>query len=96
MYDVSVDIQHDVAVVSVLDLDQEADHAVGGHRHDEVPPRRLELFRVFVAVLLQEVLVHADVRLSTELVSRFRVRHTLDHSTLQKTHTLTTCLVGQS
>lgn len=43
MYDMSVSIQHDVPVVSVLDLQQEAHHAVRRHRRHEAATRRLGL-----------------------------------------------------
>lgn len=38
MDEVSLSVQHDVAVVSVFDLKQEKQKAVGGHAADEVIP----------------------------------------------------------
>ena len=42
VHDVSLLVDHDVAVVPVLDLQQEPDHAVRRHRSREGPPRPLE------------------------------------------------------
>ena len=39
MDDVSLTVQHNVAVVTILELQQERQQAVAGHAHDEVPPR---------------------------------------------------------
>jgi len=36
--DVSLAVQHDVAVVPIFELQQERQQAVSGHAHDEVPP----------------------------------------------------------
>jgi len=36
--DVSLAVQHDVAVVPIFELQQERQQAVPGHAHDEVPP----------------------------------------------------------
>jgi len=36
--EVPLAVQHDVAIVSVLDLQQEQQEAVGGHAADEVVP----------------------------------------------------------
>lgn len=42
MDEVTLAVQHDVAVVSVFDLQQEQQEAVGGHAADEVIPSLLE------------------------------------------------------
>lgn len=39
---VALAVQHDVAVVSVFDLQQKQQEAVGGHAADEVVPSLLE------------------------------------------------------
>lgn len=44
----------------------------------------LEGERGFVAVLITEVIVHPEVRLSAELVSGFAVWDALDHATLRE------------
>ena len=36
MHDVTVTVEHDVSVVSVLDLEKKRQDAVSGHAHDEV------------------------------------------------------------
>ena len=75
---VAVRVDHDVAVVPIFDLKEEADEAVGGHGSDKVAPGRLELLRHLVAVFLDEVIVEAHVRLAAELVARFGVGNALD------------------
>ena len=67
--DVSLLVNHDVPVVPVLDLEQEPDDGVGGHRLDKVLPGRLEFFRRFVAVLVFEVRVQTFVRCSADLIT---------------------------
>ena len=42
MDDVALLVDHDVAVVAVLDLQEEPDDAVRRHRRREGPPRALE------------------------------------------------------
>jgi len=52
MHNVSVLVDHDVAVVPVLDLEQEAEHGVRRHRGDEGAPRilyRYTRMRIFFA-----------------------------------------------
>ena len=39
MDDVSCAVQHDVAVMSILDLEQETEHTIARHTRDEVTPR---------------------------------------------------------
>jgi hypothetical protein len=41
MHNVSVLVDHDVAVMPVLDLEEEAEHGVRRHRGDEGAPRIL-------------------------------------------------------
>ena len=48
------------------------------------PTYRLELGCALVAVRRLEVLVHADVRLPSDLVARLRIGNALDHSALQQ------------
>jgi len=67
--DMSFFVDHDVAVVPVLNLKQEPDDRIGRHRLDEVLPGRLELLGRFVAVLVLEVGVEALVGLPTDLVT---------------------------
>ena len=68
VYDVALLVHHDVPVVSVLDLQQELEDAVGGHTGDEVPPGSLERCRRLVSVLLEEVGVQVGVGLPAQLV----------------------------
>lgn len=62
-------VDHDVSVVSVLNLEQESNDGVSSHRLNEVLPCRLELFRRLVPVLVLEVRVQAFVRLPADLVT---------------------------
>lgn len=81
MNDVAFDINHDVTIVPVFDLKQVANQTVGGHGADKVAASHLEFLSVFVAVRLNEIFIEANVRLTSELVSRFGVRNTFNHAT---------------
>ena len=72
MNDVSLFVNHDVAVVSILDLEQVADHRVGRHRLDEIFSSSLELFSRLIPVLVLEVGVQALVGLSTDLQCKMK------------------------
>ena len=76
--DVPLLVHHDVAVVSVLDLQEESQHAVRCHRCDEVPPGRLELGARLLTVLLDEVAEQIRVRLSAQLVPGLGLRDALN------------------
>lgn len=77
------DVNHDVAVMSVFDLEQKSDNAVSRHGDDEIATGALELFGVLVPVGLHEVLVQPEIRLSAQLVAGFGVGDALDHSALK-------------
>ena len=76
--DMTILVHHDVAVVPVLDLEQEAEHRVGRHRGDEGPPRILERGARLVAVLLLEVVEEVGVGAAAQLVAGLGVRDALD------------------
>ncbi len=48
--DVALLIQHYIPVVSVFDLEEEAEDAVGGHALDEIPSGRLEALAALLPV----------------------------------------------
>ena len=60
MDDVTVFVNHDVAVMSILDLQQETEDTVGRHRGYEIAPRRLETLTAFVTkfLLVQKYRLH--------------------------------------
>ena len=67
--DVACIVDHDVAVVPVLELQQVGDDAVGGHALDEVVPSLLETDRVFAPILRCEVVVETVDRFSAEHIA---------------------------
>lgn len=79
----SIGIQHNVPVVPILDLQQEPDNTVRGHGYDKVSSCSLEFLRTFISVLLQEVLVHPNIGLSSELISGLGVRNTFYNTALK-------------
>ena len=83
MNNVALLVDHNVSVVSVLDLKQETDDRVCGHRLDEILASSLELLGRLVAVLVLEEGVEALVGLPTDLVAGLGVRNALDHSSLK-------------
>jgi hypothetical protein len=80
--DVAFLVNHDVAIVSVLDLKQKSDDRVCGHRLDEIFASSLELLGRLVAVLVLEVRVQTLVGLAPNLVTGLSVWNALDDSTL--------------
>lgn len=82
VYNVSVRIDHNVSVVTVLDLQQITNDRIGCHRLHEITSSRLELFRTFVAVLMQEVFVQSRVGLSSQLITRFSIGNAFDYAAL--------------
>ena len=84
MDDVSLLVDHDVAVVPVLDLEQEPDDRVRGHRGREVPPRLLEGLTGLLPELLLEVLEQVHVDLAADLVAGLGVRYALNHAALER------------
>ena len=74
-------IDHDVAIVSVFDLQDVADDAVGGQTFREVQPSLLELGWGLVAVPFQEVLVEIDLESFTKLISTVWVRYAFNEPT---------------
>ena len=76
--DVAGVVNHDVAVVPVLELQQVADHAVGGHALDKVAPRFLKRNRLLAAKLGQKVVVQPVDGFAAEHVARHGIREHVD------------------
>ena len=83
MNDVAQLVDQDVAIVTVLDLQEVRDDSVRSHTPHEVVASLLELLATSVSVLGEEVLVQSLLFL-TQLVPRDRIRHNLDDSTLRR------------
>lgn len=69
MYNVSICIDHDISVMTVLDLQQISNHRIGGHRFDEIAASQLKFLGRFIAVLMQEIFVETRIGLSTQLIA---------------------------
>ena len=82
MHNMALLVNHDVSVVSVLDLEEESDDAVRGHGRDEVPPGALERLRALLTELLFEVEEQVRVGLPTDLVPGLGVGNALNHAAL--------------
>lgn len=76
--DVAPIIDHDVAIVSVLDLKDVANHRIGREGFYEVEPCKLEFIAVLVPELFEEILVQIDLKGLAQLISRVGVRYTLN------------------
>lgn len=76
MDNVSLLVNHNVSIVSILYLEKEPKDRVRRHRGDKVSPSVLESSAGLVPVLLLEVVKKVGVGSSTKLVSRFGVRNT--------------------
>lgn len=83
MNNMSIRIDHDISVVSIFNLQQVPNHRVGSHRSNEITASCLELLRRFVTVLMQEIFVQTRVRLSAQLIARFRIWHTFNYTALK-------------
>lgn len=84
MDDVPVPVDHDVSVVTVLDLEDIARDRVGCHALDEVHARLLKRDRVDTAVLVDEEREQVVDLGPTHLVSRGRVGDDVDDSALSE------------
>lgn len=82
MDDPALAVDHDVAIVAVLDLDEVAQQRVGGHRLDEVDARLLEFDGLDAAVLEEEEAFEVVDLGAAHLVAGSRVGDDIDHSTL--------------
>lgn len=80
--DVSIAVDHDVAVVTVLDLEDVAGDGVGGHGLNEVHARLLEWDCVDTTVLVDEEAEEVVDLGSTHLISRGGVWNDVDDSAL--------------
>lgn len=68
--DVTCVIDHDVAIVSILELQKPRDYRISRHAFDEVVAGLLETDRVFAAVFGDEIVVEAVDGFATEHVAR--------------------------
>lgn len=82
MDDVPFSVDHDVSVVTILDLQDVAGDRVGGHTLDEVHSSLLEGDRVDRSVLVDEEAEEVVDLGSSHLVSRGSVGNDVDDSTL--------------
>jgi hypothetical protein len=78
MDEVAIIVYHDIAVVSVFNLQNISHNTVGGETPDEVEPGSPKLFRVFISVFFQEVLIKVDFKRFAKLISAIRVRDHFD------------------
>jgi hypothetical protein len=78
----SVSVNHDVTVVTILDLYDVAEERVGGHRLDEVVAGLLEVDAVGTAVLEDEEAAQVVDLGTSHLVSGRRVGNNVDDTTL--------------
>jgi len=84
VYNVSDMVQHDIAIVSIFELENKSDDRICGHGLYEISPRTLEFLSRLISPSFDEIFVESDVSLATHLVQRFRVRHALNYSTLKE------------
>lgn len=82
--DMPFSVDHDVSVVTILDLEDVAGDGVGGHTLDEVHSSLLEGNRVDGSVLVDEEAEEIVDLCSTHLVSGGSVGNDVDDSTLMK------------
>lgn len=69
MNNVPLLVNHNVAIVTVFDLQEKAHDTVGGHTFDKLGTSSLVLTRRLLSISLYEVIVQRSVRLSAQLIS---------------------------
>lgn len=69
MNDVPFGIDHNVAIMTILYLQQISNDRIGSHRFNEIAAGRLKFFRRFIAVLMQKIFVQPGIGLTTQLVT---------------------------
>jgi hypothetical protein len=78
----AISIDHDISVVSILDLQDITSHRIRCHGLDEVETSLLESRSVHAAIFVDKVPIQiVDLR-SAHLVTRCSVGHNIDHSAL--------------
>lgn len=82
--DVPIFVNHNVAIVPVLDLQQIANDGIGGHGFDEITASQLKFFGCFITIRMQKVFVQSRIGLTAKLISGFCIRNAFDYTTLQK------------
>src|ERR1700722_11767491 len=78
--DVALVVDHDIAIMPVLELQQIAHNAVCCHRFDKFRPRLLEAHRVLTSVFRNKVIVKSVHGLSAQEVSGYRIRQDVDYT----------------
>jgi hypothetical protein len=79
--DVPSIVNHNVAIVAVLDLKYIAHYRVGRKTFDEVEASHLEFSCMLIPKLLKEVLVQVNLKCFAKLVSAKGVRDAFDYAT---------------
>lgn len=82
MNDMTFAINHDVPIVAIFDLQYITDDRVSSHRLDEVEAGLLELHGIFSSVLRYKEVKEVVDFCPSHLVTRGRIRHNVDNSTL--------------
>lgn len=82
MNNMTLSIDHDVPVMAILDLQNVAYYGISGHGLYKVEAGLLKFDRVFSTIFRDEEIKQiVDLR-SPHLITRRRVRHDIDHTTL--------------
>ena len=79
----AITVNHDVAVVPILDLENIASHGVCSHRLNEIQSSFLEGSSVWTAIFVNEITVKVVDFGTTHFVSRRSVRHDIDDTALR-------------
>jgi len=79
---VAISIDHNIAIVPVLDLQDVACHRVCRHRLDEIQPRSLEAYGVLSAVFCNKEILKIVDFCSTHFIPRGCIRNNVNDPTL--------------
>ena len=77
----SLVINHNISIVPILDLKNVSHYTISRQTSNEVESCITILFRIFVAIFLQEVLVKINFESFSKLISTVRVRNNFNQPT---------------
>ncbi len=83
MDDVTLVVNHNVAIVPVLDLENVARERIRRHGTDKVEPGLLVRRRLFPAILVDTVKIEVVDVLAAHFVARGGIWHNVNHTTLR-------------
>jgi hypothetical protein len=86
-------VDHNIAVVSILDLENITHYRVSGQTPDKVVPGGSELFGILISIFFQEIRVEVNLERFSKLISAVGVWNALNNSSK---HFVSTCSIADA